>query len=145
MLTHQQKDGHIFLNSDCWGWSPNTSNWHVGHRLAYCTCPGWLWEWRVWWNNDWQGKPKYWEKACTSATFLTGIVGGGVQLGPLGTAATSRPIVPAPDDYDDKTWWNDDWKGKPKYLEKTCPSAALFTTNPTWPDWAQTRGAKVGS
>jgi hypothetical protein len=28
-------------------------------------------------------------------------VGGGVQLGPLGTAATIRPIVPAPADYDD--------------------------------------------
>jgi hypothetical protein len=28
-------------------------------------------------------------------------VGGGVQLVPLGTAATNRPIVPAPDDYDD--------------------------------------------
>jgi hypothetical protein len=27
--------------------------------------------------------------------------GGGVQLGPLGTAATNRPIVPDPDDYDD--------------------------------------------
>jgi hypothetical protein len=33
--------------------------------------------------------------------FLIGLVGGGVQLGPLGTAATNRPIVPAPDDYDD--------------------------------------------
>jgi hypothetical protein len=29
-------------------------------------------------------------------------VGGGVQLGPLGTAATNRPIVPAPGDYDDR-------------------------------------------
>jgi hypothetical protein len=29
------------------------------------------------------------------------IVGGGVQLGPLGTAATNRPIVPALGDYDD--------------------------------------------
>jgi hypothetical protein len=28
-------------------------------------------------------------------------VGGGVQLGPLGTAATNSPIVPAPGDYDD--------------------------------------------
>jgi hypothetical protein len=28
-------------------------------------------------------------------------VGGGVQLGPLGTAATNRPIVPAQGDYDD--------------------------------------------
>jgi hypothetical protein len=33
--------------------------------------------------------------------FLIGIVGGGVQLGPFGTVATNRPIVPAPDDYDD--------------------------------------------
>jgi hypothetical protein len=33
--------------------------------------------------------------------FLIGIVGGGVQWGPLGTAATNRPIVPAPGDYDD--------------------------------------------
>jgi hypothetical protein len=29
------------------------------------------------------------------------IVGGGVQLGPLGTTATSRPIVLALGDYDD--------------------------------------------
>jgi hypothetical protein len=36
-----------------------------------------------------------------SLIFLIGIVGGGVQLGPLGTAATSRPVVPAPGDYDD--------------------------------------------
>jgi hypothetical protein len=28
-------------------------------------------------------------------------VGGGVQLGPLSTAATNKPIVPAPGDYDD--------------------------------------------
>jgi hypothetical protein len=34
-------------------------------------------------------------------TFLIGIVGGRVELGPLGTAATDRPIGPAPDDYDD--------------------------------------------
>jgi hypothetical protein len=37
--------------------------------------------------------------------FLIGIVGvgwGGVQLGPLGTAATNRSIVPAPGDYDEE-------------------------------------------
>jgi hypothetical protein len=28
-------------------------------------------------------------------------VEGGVQLGPLGTAATNRPIMPTPGDYDD--------------------------------------------
>jgi hypothetical protein len=33
--------------------------------------------------------------------FLIGIVGGGVQLGPLGNAVTNRPIVPATGDYDD--------------------------------------------
>jgi hypothetical protein len=29
------------------------------------------------------------------------VVGGEIQLGPLGTAATNRPNVPAPADYDD--------------------------------------------
>jgi hypothetical protein len=33
--------------------------------------------------------------------FLISILGGGVQLGPLGTAATNRPLMPAPGDYDD--------------------------------------------
>jgi hypothetical protein len=37
----------------------------------------------------------------SSHVFLIGIVGGGVQLGPLGIAATNRPIVPSPGDYDD--------------------------------------------
>jgi hypothetical protein len=36
-----------------------------------------------------------------STFFLIGIVGGGVQLSPLSTAATNRPIVPAPGDCDD--------------------------------------------
>jgi hypothetical protein len=34
---------------------------------------------------------------CTHIIFLIGIVGGGVQLGPLGT---NRPTVPAPGYYD---------------------------------------------
>jgi hypothetical protein len=33
--------------------------------------------------------------------FFIGIVGGRVRLGPLGTAASKKPIVPAPGDYDD--------------------------------------------
>jgi hypothetical protein len=32
---------------------------------------------------------------------IFGVVGGGVQMGPLGTSATEWPIVPAPGDYDD--------------------------------------------
>jgi hypothetical protein len=30
--------------------------------------------------------------------------------------------------------WNANWQEKLKYLEKTCPSATLFTTNLTWLD-----------
>jgi hypothetical protein len=37
----------------------------------------------------------------TGSVFLIGIEGGGVKLGPLGTAAINRPTVPAPSDYDD--------------------------------------------
>jgi hypothetical protein len=29
--------------------------------------------------------------------------------------------------------WDENRQGKPKYSEKTCPSATLSTTNPTWP------------
>jgi hypothetical protein len=43
---------------------------HVGHSLAYCTCPGWLWGLRIWWN-EWQGKPKYSEKTWPDATLST--------------------------------------------------------------------------
>jgi hypothetical protein len=37
----------------------------------------------------------------TEVIFLIRLVEGGVQLGPLGTAAAEWPIVPAPCDYDD--------------------------------------------
>jgi hypothetical protein len=59
-----------------------------------------------------------------------------VRLSPLGTSATIWPIIPAPDDrwWVWSNWWNENWQGKPKYLEETCPGATLSTTNPTWPD-----------
>jgi hypothetical protein len=41
-------------------------------------------------------------------------------------------------------WWNEDWQGKPKYLEKTCPSATLSTTNPTCPDPGSNPGRRGG-
>jgi hypothetical protein len=37
-------------------------------------------------------------------------------------------------------WWNEDFQGKPKYSEKTCPSATLSTTNLTWPDQGSNPG-----
>jgi hypothetical protein len=52
----------------------------------------------------------------------------GVQLGPLGTAATDWPIVPAPGDYDDGEF------GGIKIGRGNRPSATLSTTNPTWQD-----------
>jgi hypothetical protein len=41
-------------------------------------------------------------------------------------------------------WWNEDWQGKPKYSEKTCPSATLSTTNPTWPNPGSNPGRRGG-
>jgi hypothetical protein len=39
---------------------------------------------------------------------------------------------------------NEDWQGKPKYSEKTCPSATLSTTNPTWLDPGLNPGRRGG-
>jgi hypothetical protein len=61
----------IFLFRTVGRWSPIWSTRHVGHWMTYCTWPGWLWWWRIWWNEDWQGKPKYSEKTCPSATLST--------------------------------------------------------------------------
>jgi hypothetical protein len=58
------------------------------------------------------------------------------------------PVVPAPDDrwwWLWSNWWNGDWQGKPKYSEKTYPSATLSTTNPTWRDPGSNPAAAVGS
>jgi hypothetical protein len=63
--------------------------------VAYCTSPRWWWWWWWWW---W-----LW-----------------------------------------RNWWNKDWQGKPKYSEKTCPSATLSTTNPTWLDPGLNSGCRGG-
>jgi hypothetical protein len=77
--------------------------------------------------------------------FLIRIVGGGVQMGPLGTSVTECPIVPGPGWlWWWRIWWNEDWQGKPKYSEKICPSATLSTTNPTWPDPGANPGCRGG-
>jgi hypothetical protein len=67
-------------------------------------------------------------------------------LGPLGTAATNRPIVPAPGDYNDgEIGGMMVGGGKPKYTEKACLSATLSTTNPSCSARTRTRAAAVGS
>jgi hypothetical protein len=57
------------------------------------------------------------------------------------------PIVPAPDcrwGWLWSNWWNEDWQGKPKYSEKTSPSAILSTTNTTWTDPNLNLGCRGG-
>jgi hypothetical protein len=55
----------------------------------------------------------------------------GVRLSSLGTSAINEPIVPAPNDDNDDEYevslWNENWKEKPTYSEKTCPSDTLPT------------------
>jgi hypothetical protein len=70
----------------------------------------------------------------------------GVRLSPLGMSVTNWPIVPALHDrwWVWSSWWNENGQGKLKYLEKTCPSATLSTTNPHDLTQARTRAAVVG-
>jgi hypothetical protein len=62
--------------------------------------------------------------------FLIGIVGGGVQLGPLGTVATKRPIVPAPGDYDDGEIGGIIGRGKRSTRRKRAPVPLCPPQNP---------------
>jgi hypothetical protein len=66
----------------------------------------------------------------------------GVRLSPLGSSA----IVPAPGDrwWVWSSWWNENWQGKRKYSEKTCPSATSSTTNSTWTDLDSNPGRRSG-
>jgi hypothetical protein len=62
----------IFFYLDIGGWSPYWVHLALRSLLAYCTCPGWSWGWRSWWNERfWQGKPKYSEKTYPDATLST--------------------------------------------------------------------------
>jgi hypothetical protein len=77
--------------------------------------------------------------------FFNSLVGGGVQLGPLATAATDWSIVACPGWlWWWRIWWNEDWQGKPKYSEKTRPSVTMSTTKPTWPYPGSNAGRRGG-
>jgi hypothetical protein len=89
------------------------------------------------------------EQSCVSSLlmptgFLIGIMGGGVQLGPLGTAATSMPTVPAPGDYDDGEIGGMIGKENPSIRRKPAP---VPLCPPQTPHAARTRtrAAAVGS
>jgi hypothetical protein len=79
-----------------------------------------------------------------NSNFLIGIVGGGVQLGPLGTAATNRPIVPAPYDYDDRDIGGMIGKGNGSTRRKHAP-VPLCSPQPPHAARVRTQAAAVGS
>jgi hypothetical protein len=75
--------------------------------------------------------------------FLICLVGGGVQLGPLGAAATDWPIIACPGWlWLWKIWWNEDWQGKPRKTAQAplCPPQIPLDQTRDW-----TRAAAVGS
>jgi hypothetical protein len=71
-------------------------------------------------------------------------VGGGVQLGPLGTAATNRPIVTAPGDYDDGEIDGMIGRGNRSTRRKPAP-VPLCPQQTPYADRTRTRAAAVGS
>jgi hypothetical protein len=70
--------------------------------------------------------------------------GGGVQLGPLGTAATNRPIVPAPGDYDDREIGGMIGRGNRSTRRKPAP-VQLCPPQTPHAAWTRTRTTAVGS
>jgi hypothetical protein len=71
-------------------------------------------------------------------------VGGGVQLGPLGTAATNRPIVPAPGNYDDGEIGGMIGRGNQSIWKKPAP-VSLCPPQTPHADRTRTRATAVGS
>jgi hypothetical protein len=71
-------------------------------------------------------------------------VGGGVQLGPLGTAATNRPIVPAPGDYDDEEIGGIIDRGNRSTRRKPTP-VPLCPPQIPHAAWTRTWGVAVGN
>jgi hypothetical protein len=72
------------------------------------------------------------QKCLEETAFFFNMCGG-----TLGTAATSGLLYQPRmigDDNCGEIGVIEDWQRKPKYSEKTCPSATLSTTNPTWLD-----------
>jgi hypothetical protein len=55
-------------------------------------------------------------------------MGGGVQFGPLGTAGTNRPIVPASGDYDDGGIGGMIGRGNRSTRRKPAPAPLLSIT-----------------
>jgi hypothetical protein len=78
--------------------------------------------------------------------FLIRLVGGGVQLGPIGTAAADWPIVPATGDYDDGEFGGIKiGKGNRSTRRKPAPAPLCPPQIPLDQTRDRTRVAAVGS
>jgi hypothetical protein len=74
----------------------------------------------------------------TDPDFLLRWSGTKSAIAQANTGLLSQPRMMT----DDAVWhngWNA-WQRKPKCSDKTCPSAALSTTNPTWPETGSNLG-----
>jgi hypothetical protein len=69
-LNLKYSNGRNFFFSSFVGWDETESAWYVGHCLAYCGSLG-KWVWSIWWNENWQGKPKCSEETCIIANSST--------------------------------------------------------------------------
>jgi hypothetical protein len=76
--------------------------------------------------------------------FLIGIVEVGVQFGALCTAATNRPIVSAPGDYDDGKISGMIGRGSQSTWRKPSP-VPLCPPQTPHAAWTRTQAATVGS
>jgi hypothetical protein len=82
----------------------------------------------------------------TYSFFFISLSGGGVQLGPLGTAATDWPIVPAPGDYDDGEFGGMKiGRENRSTRKKTAPAPLCPSQIPLDQTQARTRAAAVGN
>jgi hypothetical protein len=70
---------------------------------------------------------------------------GGVQFGPLGMAATNRPIVPAPGDYDDGEIGGMMIGRGNRSTRRNLPQCRFVHHKPHMPARTRTRAAAVGS
>jgi hypothetical protein len=78
--------------------------------------------------------------------FKIRIVGGGVEMGPLGTSATEWPIVPAQNDYDDgEIGGMKIGRGNRSTRRKSVPAPLCPPQIPLDQTRARTRAAAMGS
>jgi hypothetical protein len=123
---------HPFLIRIVGGGVHTGSTRHVGHWIAYCTCPRWLWWGRIFGGIKIdRGKPKYSEKTCPRATLSTTIPtwpdwgsntdrrGGKPATNRLSYGAACllsfKQLHPVPEDGDFVTWE----RGSNKIMEKS--------------------------